>query len=212
MRLADYVIEFLKSKKIDTVFTVSGGGSIYLCDALQKAKKLKYISCHHEQAVSFAAESYSRFKNKPGAAIVTTGPGGTNSTTGVACCWIDSIPTIFISGQVYLNQTIQKTKLRQVGVQEIDIINMVKNFTKYSVMLTDPNKIKYHLEKAFFLATNGRPGPVWIDIPANIQNANIDKKKLIGFKPNKDNTNHKALQKKIRNIAKLFLKYDRPVL
>ena len=212
MRLADYVIEFLKSKKIDTIFTVSGGGSIYLCDALYKAKKLKYISCHHEQAVSFAAESYSRFKNKPGAAIVTTGPGGTNSTTGVACCWIDSIPTIFISGQVYLNQTIQKTKLRQVGVQEIDIVNMVKNFTKYSVMLTNANKIKYHLEKAHFLATNGRPGPVWIDIPANIQNANIDKKKLIGFKPNKDKINHKALQKKIRNIAKLFLKYDRPVL
>ncbi len=212
MRLADYVIEFLKSKKIDTIFTVSGGGSIYLCDALYKAKKLKYISCHHEQAVSFAAESYSRYKNKPGAAIVTTGPGGTNSTTGVACCWIDSIPAIFISGQVYLNQTIQKTKLRQVGVQEIDIVNMVKNFTKYSVMLTDPNKIKYHLEKAYFLATNRRPGPVWIDIPANIQNANIDKKKLIGFKPNKENTNHQALQTKIRNIAKLFLKYDRPVL
>ena len=199
MRLADYVIEFLKSKKIDTIFTVSGGGSIYLCDALYKAKKLKYISCHHEQAVSFAAESYSRYKNKPGAAIVTTGPGGTNSTTGVACCWIDSIPAIFISGQVYLNQTIQKTKLRQVGVQEIDIVNMVKNFTKYSVMLTDPNKIKYHLEKAYFLATNRRPGPVWIDIPANIQNANIDKKKLIGFKPNKENTNHQALQTKIRN-------------
>jgi len=212
MRLADYVIEFLKSKKIDTIFTVSGGGSIYLCDALYKAKKLKYISCHHEQAVSFAAESYSRYKNKPGAAIVTTGPGGTNSTTGVACCWIDSIPTIFISGQVYLNQTIQKTKLRQVGVQEIDIVNMVKNFTKYSVMLKNPNKIKYHLEKAYFLATNRRPGPVWIDIPANIQNANIDKKKLIGFKPNKENTNHQALQKKIRNIAKLFLKYEKPVL
>ncbi len=212
MRLADYVIEFLKSKKIDTIFTVSGGGSIYLCDALYKAKKLKYISCHHEQAVSFAAESYSRYKNKPGAAIVTTGPGGTNSTTGVACCWIDSIPTIFISGQVYLNQTIQKTKLRQVGVQEIDIVNMVKNFTKYSVMLKNPNKIKYHLEKAYFLATNRRPGPVWIDIPANIQNANIDKNKLIGFKPNKENTNHQALQKKIRNIAKLFLKYEKPVL
>ena len=175
MRLADYVIEFLNSKKIDTVFTVSGGGSIYLCDALYKAKKLKYVSCHHEQAVSFAAESYSRFKNKPGAAIVTTGPGGTNSTTGVACCWIDSVPMIFISGQVYLSQTIRKTKLRQIGVQEIDIINMVKNFTKYSVMLKNPNKIKYHLEKAYFLATTGRPGPVWIDIPANIQNAIIDK-------------------------------------
>ena len=120
MRLADFVIKFLKKKKIDTVFTVSGGGSIFLCDALYKAKKLKYISCHHEQAASFAAESYSRFKNKPGAAIVTTGPGGTNCATGVACCWIDSVPTIFISGQVYLNQTIGSSGLRQIGVQEID--------------------------------------------------------------------------------------------
>ena len=94
MRLADYVVKFLEQKKIDTVFTVSGGGSIFLCDALHNAKKLKYIPCHHEQAVSFAAESYSRVKNKPGAAIVTTGPGGTNCTTGVAC-WIDSIPIFY---------------------------------------------------------------------------------------------------------------------
>ena len=109
MRLADFVIDFLAKKKIKKVFTVSGGGSIFLCDALYKTKKLKYISCHHEQAVSFAAESYSRLKNKPGAALVTTGPGGTNCSTGVASCWIDSVPTIFISGQVYLNQTIKKT-------------------------------------------------------------------------------------------------------
>ena len=162
MRLADFVIEFLKKKKIDTVFTVSGGGSIFLCDALYKAKNLKYISCHHEQAVSFAAESYSRFKNKPGAAIVTTGPGGTNCATGVACCWIDSVPTIFISGQVYLNQTIGSSGLRQIGVQEIDIINMVKKFTKYSVMVKNPQDIEYHLDKAYFISTNGRPGPVWI--------------------------------------------------
>ena len=146
MRLADYVIKFLE-KKIDTVFTVSGGGSIYLCDAMYKAKKLKYISCHHEQAVSFAAESYSRVKNKPGAAIITTGPGGTNCLTGVASCWIDSVPTIFISGQVYLNQTIGNSGLRQIGVQEFDIVNMVKSSTKYSVIIKDPNSIKYHLKK-----------------------------------------------------------------
>ena len=100
MRLADYVIKFLEQKKINTIFTVSGGGSIFLCDALYKAKKLKYVSCHHEQAVAYAAEGYARAKNKPGAAIVTTGPGGTNTASGVACCWIDSIPAIFISGQV----------------------------------------------------------------------------------------------------------------
>ena len=141
-----------------------------------KTKKLKYISCHHEQAVSFAAESYSRLKNKPGAALVTTGPGGTNCLTGVASCWIDSVPTMFISGQVYLNQTIKKTGLRQVGVQEINIISMVKDFTKYSVLIERPNEILYHLEKAYFESTNGRPGPVWIDIPADIQNAEINLK------------------------------------
>ena len=212
MRLADFVIEFLKKKGIDTVFTVSGGGSIFLCDALYKAKKLKYISCHHEQAVSFAAESYSRFKNKPGAAIVTTGPGGTNCTTGVACCWIDSVPTIFISGQVYLNQTIQNTGLRQIGVQEIDIVNMVKKFTKYSVMVKKPDEIKYHLEKAFYLSTDGRPGPVWIDIPADIQNSEINLKNLKSFKPKIKKKNTKKLNEKIKNVAKLLMKSEKPML
>ena len=127
---------------------MSGGGSIFLCDALLKTKKLKYISCHHEQAVSFAAESYSRLKNKPVQHWLLL-PGGTNCLTGVASCWIDSVPTMFISGQVYLNQTIKKTGLRQVGVQEINIISMVKDFTKYSVLIERPNEILYHLEKAY---------------------------------------------------------------
>ncbi len=212
MRLADYVIKFLESKKIDTVFTVSGGGSIFLCDALLKAKKLKYISCHHEQAVSFAAESFTRVRNKPGAAIVTTGPGGTNCTTGVACCWIDSIPTIFISGQVYYNQTIGNSGLRQVGVQEFDIINMVKSSTKYAVMIKDPESIRFHLEKAYYLSTNERPGPVWIDIPANIQNAEINEKKLRGFKANRTIKKSEKLEKKIRKIANLLSNSIRPVL
>ena len=185
MRLADYVIQFLESKKINTVFTVSGGGSIFLCDALYKSKKIDYIPCHHEQAVSFATESYSRVKNKPGAAIVTTGPGGTNCSTGVACCWIDSVPALFISGQVFSNQTIGNSGVRQVGVQEFDIINMIESSTKYCVMIKKPEEIKYHLEKAYYLSTHGRPGPVWIDIPANVQNANINEKKLKGYKPKK---------------------------
>tara|TARA_Y100000590_G_scaffold470704_1_gene668036 strand:+ start:12082 stop:13854 length:1773 start_codon:yes stop_codon:yes gene_type:complete len=212
MRLADFVIEFLKKKNIDTVFTVSGGGSIFLCDALYKAKNLKYISCHHEQAVSFAAESYSRFKNKPGAAIVTTGPGGTNCATGVACCWIDSVPTIFISGQVYLNQTIGSSGLRQIGVQEIDIINMIKKFTKYSAMVKNPQDIEYHLDKAYFISTCGRPGPVWIDIPANIQNAKINVKNLKKFKPKLKKINFKKIDIKIKKIAKLLSTHDRPLI
>lgn len=212
MRVADFVIKFLESKKISTVFTVSGGGSIFLCDALYKSKKLKYVSCHHEQAVSFAAESFSRVKNKPGAAIITTGPGGTNCTTGVACCWIDSVPTMFISGQVYLNQTIKNTKLRQIGVQEFDIINMVKSSTKYAVMIKDPTEIKYHLEKAYYTSSEGRPGPVWIDIPADIQNAEINHKNLKTFLPPKKIFKKNLIDKKIKKIAKLLSKCERPVL
>ena len=212
MRLADFVIDFLAKKNIKKVFTVSGGGSIFLCDALFKTKKLKYISCHHEQAVAFAAESYSRLKNKTGAALVTTGPGGTNCLTGVACCWIDSVPTMFISGQVYLDQTIKKTRLRQIGVQEIDIISMVKNFTKYSVLIKKPNEILYHLEKAYYETTNGRPGPVWIDIPADIQNAEIDINKLKRFNPPKNKKKLNKLDNQIKKIAKLLAKSKRPVI
>ena len=212
MRVADFVIKFLEEKKIDTVFTVSGGGSIFLCDALYKAKKLKYVSCHHEQAVSFATESFSRINNKPGAAIITTGPGGTNCTTGVACCWIDSVPSIFISGQVYSNQTIGNSGLRQVGVQEFDIINMVKSSTKYAVIVKNPKDIKYHLEKAYHLSTNGRPGPVWIDIPANIQNAKIKPNKLKGFREKKKLIQIKNIKKKIKRIAKLLTQSKRPIL
>ncbi len=212
MRLADFVIKFLEEKKIDTVFTVSGGGSIFLCDALYKAKKLKYVSCHHEQAVSFATESFSRVKNKPGAAIITTGPGGTNCTTGVACCWIDSVPSIFISGQVYLNQTIGNSGLRQVGVQEFDIINMIKSSTKYAVIVKNPNDIKYHLQKAYYLSTEGRPGPVWIDIPADIQNAKIELNKLKSFRKKKELIKFNNIDKKIKKIANLLSKSKKPVL
>lgn len=212
MRLADFVIDFLEKKKIDTIFTVSGGGSIFLCDAMYKAKKLKYVSCHHEQAVSFAAESYSRIKNKPGAAIITTGPGGTNCTTGVACCWIDSVPTMFISGQVYLNQTIGSSGLRQIGVQEFDIVSMIKSSTKYAEIVKDPKLIKYHLEKAYHLSMEGRPGPVWLDIPADIQNANINPKRLKGFKVKKINKKNQKLNDKIKKVASMIAMSERPVL
>ena len=212
MRLADYVVQFLEQKKINTVFTVSGGGSIFLCDALYKAKKLKYISCHHEQAVSFAAESYARSSNRTGCALVTTGPGGTNSVTGVTSSWIDSVPVIFISGQVFLNQTIGSSKKRQIGVQEINIIDLVKPITKYSVMLTKAEEIRFHLEKAYHMCHSDRPGPVWIDIPANIQNSFVNEKKLKGFKANFKNKSNTILDKKIKAAAKALSKHDRPLI
>jgi acetolactate synthase-1/2/3 large subunit len=187
IRLADYVIKFLEKKGITTVFTVSGGGSIFLCDALYKSKKIEYVSHHHEQAASFAAESYARAKKNVGCCFVTTGPGGTNTITGVTSAWIDSVPVIFVSGQVFLSQTIKQTKKRQIGVQEINIIDLVKPITKFSKMITDPNSINFYLEKAYAISKSGRPGPVFIDIPADIQNAMIDEKKISKqkFKPKK---------------------------
>lgn len=211
IRLADYVVKFLEKKKIDTVFTVSGGGSIFLCDALYNSKKIKYISHHHEQAASFAAESYARAKNGIGCCFITTGPGGTNTITGVCSAWIDSVPVIFISGQVFLNQTIQKTKKRQIGVQEINIIDLVKSVTKFSKMITDPNSINFYLEKAYSIARSGRPGPVFIDIPADIQNSMIDEKKILKnkYKEPKESFN---IDKKLNLIIKKLKNSKRPLI
>ncbi len=204
IRVADYIIKFLEKKGISTIFTVSGGGSIFLCDALYKAKKINYVSHHHEQAASFAAESYARTKKKPGCCIVTTGPGGTNSMTGVSSAWIDSVPLIFISGQVFLNQTIMNTNKRQIGVQEINIVDLVKPNTKFSKLIDDPNSINYFLEKAFYMATSGRPGPVWLDIPANIQNAIINEKLILKkkFNPVKEKYNLGKLNLLIKKLNK----------
>ena len=211
MRLADYIIKFLEKKKINTVFTVSGGGSIFLCDALYESKKIKYISHHHEQAASFAAESYARSKNDVGCCFVTTGPGGTNTTTGVSSAWIDSIPVMFISGQVFLNQTIKNSKKRQIGVQEINIIDIVKPITKFSKMITDPNSINYYLEKAYSICKSGRPGPVFIDIPADIQNAKVDENKILNysFKMPKAKYN---INDKIKIITKKLKTSKRPLV
>ena len=181
IRLSDYVIKFFERKKITTIFQVSGGGSIFLCDALYKAKKIKYIAHHHEQAASFAAEGYARSKNDVGCCFVTTGPGGTNAVTGISSAWIDSVPVIFIAGQAFLNQTIKKTKKRQIGVQEINIIDIVKPITKFCKMITDPYSINYYLEKAYSISKSGRPGPVFLDIPADMQNALVDEKKILKY-------------------------------
>ena len=211
IRLADYVVKFLEKKKINTVFTVSGGGSIFLCDALYKSKKIKYISHHHEQAASFAAESYARAKNDVGCCFVTTGPGGTNSLTGVSSAWIDSVPVIFISGQVFLDQTIRKTKKRQIGVQEINIIDIAKPITKFSKMITDANSINFYLEKAYSIAKSGRPGPVFIDIPADIQNAMIDEKKILKnkFREQKENF---SIDNKLDLLIKKLKASKRPLI
>lgn len=183
MRLADWVIEFLE-RHVDVVFTVSGGGSIFLCDALAQAKTLKYVCCHHEQACAMAAEAYARVTGKIGVCIVTSGPGGTNAVTGCAGAWTDHVPVLFISGQAFLKHTITAHPgMRQLGVQEINIVDIVRPITKYAVMVEHAQNIRFCLEQAWFLAKAGRPSPAWLDIPGDIQNAIIDPATLDGFTP-----------------------------
>ena len=184
MRLADYVIRFLEDRGVDHAFTVCGGGSIFLNDALRKARRMKYVACHHEQAAAMAAEAYARARTGLGLAIVTSGPGGTNAVTGVAGAWTDHVPLVVISGQVFSGQMIDRAPgVRTLGVQEINIVDIVRPITKYAVCVKDPSTIRAHLETAVSTALEGRPGPVWLDVPANIQSAEIDVQKLIGFVP-----------------------------
>lgn len=186
IKVSDFIAKFLAEHKDtgNTVFMVSGGGNMHLIDSLGRNKDLEYVCNHHEQACTFASEGYARVSNKIGLAYVTTGPGGTNAITGVYSAWVDSIPTLTISGQVKFETTIAsqpELKLRQLGDQEVNIIDLVKPITKYAVMTTDKNSIKYHLQKAVFEAKNGRPGPVWLDIPLDIQGALVDEKDLYDF-------------------------------
>jgi len=184
MRVSDYVIQFLRDNYgVDTIFTVSGGGCIFLIDSLGSTEGVKYVATHHEQAAAIAAEGYARMNDKLGACLVTSGPGGTNAITGTLCSWLDSIPVITVSGQVNKEMTTNYTNLplRQLGDQEFDIIQSVKNMTKYAVQVNDPLEIRYHLEKACALATTGRPGPVWVDIPLNVQSVDIDPNSLKGW-------------------------------
>ena len=181
MRVADYIFQTLADYGVEHVFFVSGGGAMFLNDALGREKRIKYVCAHHEQAAAIAAEGYARVTNRLGVVSVTTGPGGTNAMTGLIGAWLDSIPVLFISGQVKFQTTIASRPhlpLRQLGDQEINIVDIVKPVTKYAAMVTDPTAIRSELEKAIHLATTGRKGPVWLDIPINVQSAEIHSDQL----------------------------------
>ena len=170
IKVSDYIVSFLVQNGIKHVFMLCGGGAMHLNDSVGKNGKIEYVCTLHEQAAAIAAEAYARTSGKVGVAVVTSGPGGTNTLTGVTGAWVDSIPVLIISGQVKIETTVlMNPKLRQFGDQEINIVDIVKPVTKYAVMVTDKNRIKYHLQKAMYLAKSGRPGPVWIDVPLDIQ-------------------------------------------
>ena len=184
-KVVEYVATFLADNNINRVFTVTGGGAMHLNDALGHHKDLRCTYNHHEQACAIAAESYARIHNRIAALCVTTGPGGIYSLTGVAGGYLDSIPMLVLSGQVRYDTTARSTGLgiRAMGDQEFDITKAVESMTKYCEMVIDPKRIRYCLEKALYLATHGRPGPCWLDIPLNVQAAYIEEDELEGFDP-----------------------------
>jgi acetolactate synthase-1/2/3 large subunit len=197
VKLSDYVFQFVADCGVKHVFLVTGGGAMHLNASLATEKRITPICNSHEQASAMCAESYAKTVNGLGVALVTTGPGGTNAITGVAGAWLDSTPTLFLSGQVkrpdrmFDAVTGKPLGMRQLGVQEVDIVSIVKPITKYAVVVLDPLDIRYELEKAHYLALNGRPGPVWIDIPLDVQASPIpDPATLRSF----DASEHEAAQ------------------
>jgi acetolactate synthase I/II/III large subunit len=189
MKLSDYVVQFIAQQGVKHVFLVTGGGAMHLNHSLGMETRIQSVCNSHEQASAICAEAYAKATGQLGVCMVTTGPGGTNTVTGVAGAWLDSTPTLFISGQVkrpdrMFDKAGRPLGVRQLGVQEVDIVSIVKPITKYAVTVLDPMEIRYHLEKAIYLAFDGRPGPVWIDIPLDVQASPIEDPSLLrGFQP-----------------------------
>jgi len=215
IKLSDFVIQFVEKLGVKHIFLISGGGNIHLIDSIGKSKKIKYVCNHHEQAASTAAEAYARIKGF-GVCLVTTGPGGTNAITGVLGAYQDSIPMLVISGQVK-RETMGAGKItRQYGDQEVNIVDIVKPLTKYAVTIMDPLEIDYQLNKSVYIAKSGRPGPVWIDIPLDIQGSTIETNHLKKFNPQEVkldfNTDKKRLKELVAKTIDKIRDSKRPVL
>lgn len=213
VRVADYIADFIYNYGVKDVFMLSGGGMMHLTDGLACKKELNVFCLHHEQAASMALEAYSRTTGNFGVGYFTTGPGATNALTGLAGAWLDSVPCLFISGQAKIKETVYKAQipgLRQIGVQEINIIPIIKSIVKYSAFVDKPEDIRQHLEKAVYFAKEGRPGPVWLDIPLDVQGALINPKSLKGFKQRKKSEKRTAGD--IKKVAQYFKSASRPVI
>ena len=224
IKVSDYIIKELEKTGAKHMFMLPGGGAMHLNDSLGKSEKIKYVPCIHEQACSIAAESYARVTNGIGLCMVTTGPGGTNALTGLAGAYIESTPVFFISGQVKRADMINGQGIRQQGMQELNIVDVVKPITKYAHCVTNENEIKYHLKKALYLALNGRKGPTWLDIPLDVQSAMVDEAELdrvygklksendYEYSYLNDETHIKKIEEAVLKIIELLNKSVRPVI
>lgn len=218
MKLSDYVIDFIAEEEVSHVFEFIGGAIAHLLDSIYLRDDIQCISVRHEQAAAFAAEAYARLNGKLGVAMATSGPGALNLVTGIGSCYFDSVPCLFITGQVNTYEYKFDRPVRQIGFQETDIVSVVKSLTKYAELVTDPLMIRYHLEKAVYLAQNGRPGPVLIDIPMNLQRENINPESLLSFydsaeyKELQTEFNKNASDKELNEILQLIKNSERPVI
>ncbi len=215
MKLSDYVAEFVAKLGIKHAFVVTGGAVAHLIESIAKRSDIEYVCPQHEQAAAMAVDAYARVTKNMGLALVTTGPGVTNLTTGIACLYYDSLPSIFIAGQVSTSRFRSRVPgVRQLGFQEAPHVDLVKPITKYAVLIDHAERIRYELEKAVYLATSGRPGPVFIDIPDDIQRQEIDPEKLEPFHPNEEvrNVDFEHLSDQIEKAIELLKKAKRPIL
>jgi acetolactate synthase-1/2/3 large subunit len=216
IKVSDYIAQQLADWGVRHVFMVTGGGAMHLNDSFGKEPRIQYICMHHEQAAAMAAEGYARITNTPGVINVTTGPGGINALNGVFGAYTDSIPMLVVSGQV--KRETCKTlmgcpELRQLGDQEADIVGMVRGITKYAVIIDDPSSIRYHLEKAFYLAKSGRPGPCWIDVPIDVQSSTIAPEELVGFDSREiKSAASKDIVSAVAEVLDLLKRAKRPVI
>lgn len=209
MKLSDYVFQFIKDKGIEHVFMLPGGGAMHLVDSLGNSG-IDYVCCLHEQAAAIAAEAYGQHTNNIGVVLTTSGPGATNAITGVTAGWIDSTPMFLISGQAKRADLIGDTGVRQIGSQEVQIIDIVKPITKYAVQVMDPQEIRYHMERAYHEAVTGRPGPVWLSIPLDVQAAEVIPEQLVGYegKPQYE----EDISQEIKQTIALLKQSQKPVI
>jgi len=209
VRLVDYIAERIHELGVRHIYTLTGGGAMFLNDSIIKHGQLKTVCNHHEQASAMAAVAHAKYTNGFSVVIPTTGCGSTNCITGLLDAWQDNLPCVFISGQVNKAQTCFNSgaRIRQFGVQEANIVKIVGSITKYAVMVNHPEDIAYHLDKAFYLASNGRKGPVWIDIPLDVQGAFIDPSTLKRFIPEET-----TLDPDLNELEKMVEASSRPIL
>lgn len=212
MKISDYIIDFLTRQGVKSIFLLPGGGCMHLTDSVAKRKDVSFVACLHEQAAAIAADGYAQYTRGLGCALVTTGPGSTNAITGVTGSWIDSVPLFMLSGQVKTSDIKPAQQMRMMGYQEVDIVSLVSPVTKYAVTVKDPETIRYHLEKAVYLALSGRPGPVWIDVPLDVQAREIDPEKLKSFEHPTEIPIDSKLTEACRKILDLLSKSARPVI